>query len=167
MTRGRDPLRELQFDWREAMRRAQRAVAEPPPLEHLERPKPRGVLVRKFALPLSLCPTTNRTRHSRPGQHAKTKAQIYALMRAQARVLRWPSPLSGRPQVLCYRLSSVEPDKYSDWAKLAIDCLCVPQGRRRDGLGLLRDDRPRDAEIWQLWHPAPRGAGLVYIEVRS
>lgn len=167
MSLGRDPLRELQFDWREAMRRAQRAVAEPPPIERLERPRPRGVLIRKFVLPLSLCPTTNRTRHRPLGQNAKIKAQIYALMRAQARVLRWPSPLAGRPQVLCYRLSSVEPDRYSNWSKMAVDALCVPAGRRKDGLGLLRDDRPRDAEVWELWHPAPRGAGLVYIEVRS
>lgn len=156
-----------EFNWREAMRRAQAALAEPPPFERIVRPRPRGKLVARFALPLELCPTTNRTRHVQPWRAAKDKQAILDLLRRQWRKLRAPEPLPGRPQVLCLRLSSVEPDRYSNWSKMAVDALCVPAGRRKDGLGLLRDDRPRDAEVWELWHPAPRGAGLVYIEVRS
>lgn len=87
-------------------------------------------------------------------------------MRAQARLIV-AQPLSGRPQVVCLRLSSTEPDAYSDWAKMAVDALCVPAGRRKEGLGYLRDDRPKDAEVVQFWEPAKRGEGFVYIEIRS
>lgn len=166
MRLGRDPLSELRFDWREALVRAQGVLSEPPAIARIQRPVPKGERVARFVLPLELCPTTNRTRHSRPGQHAKTKAQILALMRAQARLIV-AQPLAGRPQVVCLRLSSTEPDAYSDWAKMAVDALCVALGRRKDGLGYLRDDAPKDAEIVQYWEPAKRGEGLVYIEIRS
>lgn len=155
------------FDWREALVRAEAVLSEQPAVARIQRPVPRGNLVQRFALPLELCPTTNRTRHSRPGEHAKTKRQILGLLQAQARQFRLREPLAGRPQVLCLRLSSVEPDVYSDWAKMAVDALCVPAGRRKEGLGYLRDDRPKDAEVVQFWEPAKRGEGLVYIEIRS
>lgn len=166
MKLGRDPIRDLRFDWREALVRAELVLSQPPAIARIQRPVRRGERVARFVLPLELCPTTNRTRHTHPGQHAKTKAQILTLMRNQARVIV-AQALPGRPQVLCLRLSSTEPDAYSDWAKMAIDALCVAMGRRKDGLGYLRDDRPSDAEVVQYWEPAKRGAGFVYIEVRS
>lgn len=160
------PLRELQFDWRRAIELAEQAFALPPAIDHIRRPERRGNLVQRFALPISLAPTTNRTRHSRPGQSEKTKKAIMALFQVQARALHH-EPLPGRPQVLCCRFSSVEPDAYSDGPKMAIDLLCVPAGRRKQGLGLLRDDRPKDAEIVQWWEPAPPKKGFLYIEVRA
>lgn len=167
MKLGRNTVQELRFDWREAWVRAETVLSGPPAIARIQRPVPRGERVARFVLPLELCPTTNRTRHSRPGQHARAKGAILGLMQAQARLFRVREPLPGRPQVLCLRLSSVEPDAYSDWAKMAIDTLCVPSGRRKEGLGYLRDDRPADAEIVQWWEPAKRGEGLVYIEIRS
>lgn len=84
-----------------------------------------------------------------------------------SRFLGAREPLPGRPQVLCCRLSSAEPDAYADWAKMAVDLLCVPAGRRKEGIGYLRDDRPRDTEVVQWWEPAKPKAGFVYIEVRA
>lgn len=71
--------------------------------------------------------------------------------------------LSGRPQVICRRFSSVQPDKYSDWAKLPIDKLCVGPNR----LGYLRDDRPSACEIHQVWERSKPGSGFVVIEIWS
>lgn len=166
MSFGASPIAGLGFDWRAAMSTARRVLEQPPKLPHVERPRRRGDLVQAFSLPLSVCPTTNRTRHTRPGQQEKLKRQILGLLQVQARSFRTREPLPGRPQVLCLRLSSTEPDAYSDWAKLAVDALCVPAGRRKDGMGYLRDDRPKDADVKQWWEPAKRGQGLVYIEVR-
>ena len=167
MKLGRDPLSELRFDWREALMRARAVLREPPTVARIQRPARCGELVHRFALPLELCPTTNRTRHSRPGQHEGTKTQLLALMREQSQLFDVREPLTGRPQVRCLRLSSTEPDAYSDWAKMAVDTLCAPAARRVDGLGYLRDDRPKDAIVNQWWEPAKRGEGLVYIEIRS
>lgn len=143
----------------EAFKHADRVLALPPARAHIERPQSRGVLVKRFALPLDLCKPQNRTRHGQAWALGKLKKDIAACLRLQAQQRR--EPLPGRPQVLCLRLSSVEPDKYADWAKHAIDQLC-PQG-----LNFLRDDRPQDAEIHQWWEPAPKGAGCVVIEVRA
>jgi len=155
------------FDRDAALSLAQGVLSAPPALPHINRPAPRGALVQRFVLPLKLCPTTNRTRHSKPGQFAPVKRALLALMQQQARCFRVREPLPGRPQVLCLRLSATEPDAYSDWAKMAVDALCVPAGRRTEGMGYLRDDRPKDAEIVQWWEPAKRGKGCVYIEVRT
>ena len=168
MKLGRNTVQELRFDWREALVRVAAVLREPPAIERIQRPAPRGRYVQGFVLPLELCPTTNRTRHSKPGQFDGVKKQLLTLMRSQARMFGVrPEPLPGRPQVLCVRLSVTEPDAYADWAKMAVDALCVPAARRKDGLGFLRDDRPKDAEVIQYWEPAKRGAGLVYIEIRS
>lgn len=153
------------FDWRSCIHRADVALALPSPVEHIERPIYRGQSIARFAFPLELCPTTNRTRHSRPGQHTKVKRCLLAMMQKQSRSIRGDL-LSGRPQVLAVRFSSVEPDAYSDWAKMPIDLLCVPSGRRKMGMGYLREDRPKDAEVRQWWEPAKQGEGFVYMEVR-
>ena len=168
MKLGRNTVQELRFDWREALERAEVTLWDPPTVARIQRPERRGQLVQRFALPLELCPTTNRTRHTIAWQHARDKANLMTCLRSQMRgVLRAAAPLQGRPQVLCMRLSTVEPDTYGDWAKRAVDALCVPAGRRKDGLGFLGDDRPKDIELVQWWEPAKRGEGLVYIEIRS
>lgn len=78
-------------------------------------------------------------------------------------------PLPGRPQVLCLRLSSVEPDKYADWQKNAVDRLRVPlpKDTRRLGLSFITDDRPACVDLHAWWEPARRGQGCVVIEVRT
>lgn len=156
------------FDWRAALQRADEVLSKPPLIARIVRPEPRGALVARFALPLELCPTGNRTRHTMAWMHARDKAQLFARMLPQmGGRLRSDAVLPGRPQVLCLRLSAVEPDRYSDWAKRPVDLLCVPTGRRKKGFGFLRDDRPSDAEVVQFWEPAKRGEGFVYIEIRS
>lgn len=168
MRLGTDPLRRFApFDRDAALSLALGVLSAPPALPRIKRPAPRGALVQRFVLPLELCPTTNRTRHSRPGQFEPVNRALLAMLQQQARCYRVREPLPGRPQVLCLRLSATEPDKYSDWAKMAVDALCVPAGRRKEGLGYLRDDRPKDADVHQWWERAPRGSGCVYLEVRT
>lgn len=157
----------LRFDHRAFAEEADERFLSTPSIDRIKRPIARGSLVHAFTLPLSLCPTTNRTRHSRPGQFETVKRHIVSLLRVQCGVIRAKRPLPGRPQVLCCRFSSVEPDAYSDWGKMAVDALCVPAGRRKDGLGFLRDDRPADAEVVQWWEPAKAKRGFVYIELRT
>lgn len=167
MKLGRNPLDELRFDWREALVRAQGVLSEPPAIARIQRPVPRGERVARFVLPLELCPSTNITRHSQGWKQAKLKKTILGLLQVQARSFGTRETLPGRPQVLCLRLSSVEPDPYADWAKMAVDKLCAPDGKSRERMGYLRDDRPKDIELVQWWEPAKRGEGLVYIEIRS
>lgn len=163
----RDPLAGLIFDWRSVLKVARERLRLPPEPVRIERPRKRGEFVRDFVLPLDLCLGTNRTRHSRPGQHEDVKKKILGLLRTQAGMIVARQTLPGVPQVLCTRFSAVEPDAYADWGKMAVDLLCVPAARRYDGLGLLRDDRPKDAEIKQWWEQGRRGEGFVYIEVRA
>lgn len=157
----------MSFDWRDAIVHAERVLSSPPAVERIRRPERRGNLVQRFVLPLELAPTTNRTRHSKPGQQENMKKQILGLFRLQVGAFYALRPLPGRPQVLCCRFSSVEPDAYSDGPKMAVDLLCVPAGRRKQGLGLLKDDRPKDAEVVQWWEPAPPKRGFLYLEVRA
>jgi len=153
------------FVVRDALAFADHVLSSPPARAHIERPAPRGERWARFALPLEFCKPQNRM--ARAGTQAagwaigKLKESILIAMLLQNGRVR--EPLPGRPQVLCLRLSSTEPDKYADWAKHAIDRLTV----KHRGLGFLRDDRPQDAEIHQWWEPAPRGKGCVVIEVRS
>lgn len=147
----------------DALNRADAILAAPPARPHLERVSPKGSLVCRFALPLRLCQPQNRTRLAQKWALGKLKNELALVMRAQMRP--WKMPLPGRPFVRCVRFSNTEPDKYSDWAKQAVDRLCVSTKRRKDGLGLLRDDRPSDLDVHQQWEFAPRGEGFCVIEV--
>ena len=143
-----------------------RTLSAAPAQGHIVRPVSRGEVVARFVLPLELCKAQNRRDGAKPGWvHAKSKGALYAAMRAQC--ARRATPLPGRPQVIAIRFSSVEPDRYADWAKAAVDILCVGTSRSSNRLGLLRDDRPKDADVHQHWEPARQGEGFVYIEVRS
>lgn len=153
--------RDTRFRVDQALARVDDCLSRPPAREHVVRPEPRGERVARFALPIALCKPQNSTRHGAAWALGKLKKDVLLAMLMQTG--RRSAPLPGRPQVLCLRLSSVEPDKYADWAKHAIDRLTVREG----GLGFLRDDRPQDAEIHQWWEPAPAGQGCVVIEVRA
>lgn len=143
-----------------ALNRADAILAAPPAQPHIKRIPPRGRRVQRFALPLGLCPPQNRTRHGRGWRLGKLKDDLSLVMLAQARGRR-SAPLPGRPLVRCVRFSAVEPDAYSDWAKLPVDRLTVAKG----GLGYLRDDRPRDCEVVQWWERAPAVEGFALLEV--
>jgi len=153
------------FDVAAALAQADAVLSRPPAKAHIIRPELRGVRVARFALPLELCKPMNQVarRGTQQAGWALGKMKNDALLCMLGQRGRATAPLPGRPQVICLRLSSVEPDKYSDWAKNPIDRLLV----KHRGLGFLRDDRPEDAEIHQYWEPAPVRKGCVVIEVRS
>ena len=143
------------------------AMAAAAPLtEYTAQPVRRETLRAAYVLPLHLCPPTNRTRGAMAWIGARLKAELWGLM---------GRPLSGltgnllpRPQVICTRFSSVEPDKFADWAKLPVDMLCEPKGRAvRHRLGFLLDDSPANVELHQLWTKGAPRMGFVVIEVRS
>lgn len=143
-------------------------LSEPPLREWIERPGPRGELVCEFALPLGLCPTSNLTRHGIRWMHSQRKEYAFIAMRTQLRLpLPFPLPLTGRPQVLAVRFSSRAPDTYSNFAKAAVDILCVPNGRSNRRLGIIREDNPKALDEKQWWEPVRRGhEGFVYLQVR-
>lgn len=131
-------------------------------------------LIASFRLPLELCPPTNRTRGAQAWQQDRTKRNCWAAMLQQyvRQLQRMPPRVEDCPplgryasRVVCTRHSSVQPDRWSDWAKIPVDLLCVPRGRRRRGLGLIWDDAPKHCDVDQRWELAPKGAGYVTIEV--
>lgn len=137
-----------------------------PPGDTSERVAAKGECVARFVLPLELCKPQNRKRAPTKGAQfaeAKTRQNVFAQMRAQCSPPERPLP--GRPQVLCVRFSSEEPDKYSDWAKVPVDCLCQANGRGHERLGVIVDDSPKRASIYQWWEKAKPGKGFVLIEV--
>lgn len=151
------------FDRAACVQFAADAFAFPPPREHIVRPDPVGRRVASFVLPLDVLRPQNRTRHAQPWAMAKVKKACFAIMLAQIGVVcgSGRKPLPGRPQVLCTRFSSVEPDAFSDGFKVAVDRLCPgPQG-----LGIIADDRPACIDLRQWWEPAPRRKGFGLIRV--
>lgn len=148
------------FNAREVLAAGIAALEKPPALPHIVRVPGVGELYRRFALPLELCPTTNTTRHQPIWMLAKTKKNLFAVMLAQTRMIR-NVPLPGRPMLRCVRFSSKEPDKYSDWMKMAIDRLLV--GKER--LGYFRDDSPEALQVEAWWEPSEVGCGSVILEI--
>ena len=123
----------------------------------------KGQRVAVFFLPLGLCQPQNAKRYAGRWDVVKARKAVLGAMLIQCR--RRATPLPGRPYVRCVRLSSKEPDKYSDWAKVAVDCLCSPTKRAPVRLGLIVDDAPRFAEIDQQWREASPKEGFCVIEV--
>ncbi len=160
---------EKSFSIRDCLQRAEDTFAFPPTKPHIERPEPQGQLVATFVLPLELCPTTNLTRHGQVWKLKKLKTQVYAMLWSQwvhhrAERVDVRIPLPGRPQVLCTRFVAGEgPDAYSDWAKIAVDKLCVGPER----LGILVDDKPSCVDLRQWSEPAPRNAGFCLFRIYS
>lgn len=151
-----------------ATRLADKILAEPPAKPHIVRPTLRGERVFRFSLPLDLCPTTNATRHGQAWEAARRKKAVWSWLQSQWLAAGCPrGPLPGRPQVICVRFSSREPDAHSDWAKVAVDQLCPARGQNNFGVGLIVDDRPSLTEIIQWWEPGPMLGGFVVVEVRA
>lgn len=152
------------FSVPDALRRADEILSRPPEWPWVERIPPRGELVFRAVLPLELCQPQNRKGQAWLG--AAQREQCYRLLARQARTLRFPEPLSGRPFVRAIRFSCVPTDAYADSFKLAIDRLCAPRSTRdKCRLGLIHDDSPRYADVRQWGEKAPRGQGLGLIEV--
>jgi hypothetical protein len=156
----------MPFDFFRLQTEALNRLSVPPVPSDVERPEVHGDLVASFALPLELCEPQNRKRHATIWKSDSKRKKLRELMFLQCNPTR--SPLTGRPQVLCVRFSSHEPDPMSDWAKMAVDVLQVatksaPVGR----LGLIRDDTRRAIDQHQWWERAKPGQGFVYMEVRT
>jgi len=151
------------FDAAAALRLADEAMAREPALARLARPVVSGERVARFVLPLDACKPQNRTNHRSPWAYQADRKRVAMLMGVQCPRRR--EPLRGRPTVVCTRFSSVEPDAFADWAKMAVDVLTMPTGRAMNRLGLIEDDRPAKAEVIQRWEPAKRGEGFCLIEV--
>lgn len=144
-----------------ALKRADEILAKPPAKRHIIRTPGVGKLVARFVLPLELCQPQNRTRHGQPWALAKIKTDVQLFLMAQAKPRK--TPLDGRPFVRCIRFSSVEPDKYNDGFKFAVDKLCAKPG----GLSFLRDDRPADCDLHMWWEYSPPKGGFGLIEIYS
>jgi hypothetical protein len=142
----------------------------------VRRPVPRGQRVAIFCLPLELCQSQDARRH-RPG---------WAMCKDRETILeRWLRPqwmtqprrelslllvVHSRPKVLCVRYSSVEPDALASWGKQVVDCLQiggVRRGKPFDGLGLIRNDCPKECEVVEWWEPAHVNQGFCVFEVWS
>lgn len=145
--------------------RALRTLSLPPAKPWIERPQFNGEVIARFVLPNELCQPQNAKRDSQIWRRQKDRVTIQSQMVLQCRPR--PEPLTGRPQVLCVRFSSVEPDKYSDWCKVPVDVLCRKRVDRVQRLNIIHDDAPRYADVWQWWEPAPKDEGFVFIEVRT
>lgn len=162
--RGRAPAQATPFDRHAAIAWAEEALGRPPAHAHIVRVAGKGTRLERFVLPLDLCQPQNRTRGGAAWMIAKLKRGTLLELAVQA-ARRYREPVGGRPLVRCIRFSCVEPDRFNDGAKIAIDALCARTERAPNRLGVIRDDRPRDAQIEQWWEPAPRGRGFVLIEV--
>lgn len=122
-----------------------------------------GQHVATFVIPLDMCKRQDARLKNLGWKAAKDKRELTGYLRSQMRPRA--ECLTGRPYVLCVRFSSVEPDKYSDWAKLAVDCICAPNKRSPSRLNIIRDDAPKFAEIDQRWVEAKPGEGFCVVEI--
>jgi hypothetical protein len=151
------------FNAAEALAAADAVLKLPPenPIKS-RRVAPVGALVRRFALPIDLCPTTNSTRHQPGWALAKMKTNLFVVLLKQVRGTIRPTPLRGRPMIRCIRFSSRAPDRHSDWAKMAIDRLLVGEKR----LGYLVDDDETHADIHMSWEKSPlKSKGFCILEI--
>lgn len=127
-------------------------------------PENPGLLAAFFYMPTELCRRQNEKFGTKRWQAKSDRVKCFRYM-LQQMSRPWPKPLDGRPHVRCTRYSSVEPDKFSDWAKVPVDCLCRKTERAKHRLGIIYDDAPKHAEIEQLWRKAKPGESFVLIEV--
>lgn len=179
------PKRPPPLDLELCLERHLDAQSRPHPVERIKRPEPRGQLAERFFLRLTDAKLRNSLRHEKAWQAKEARSEMIKLLRAQISQ-EYYAPCEGRPQVLCYRYSTTEPDYGSNWSKLAVDCLqpggvrtiTAPKtdafGRHHNvvrkvpygGLGVIASDRPAECEVVEAWEPAKRGEGFCVIEVR-
>jgi hypothetical protein len=161
---------------REMLKRHEATQAGLPASRAVRRPIPRGRRVAVFVIPLELCKPQDARRHAPGWLLAADRTRILGQwLRPQwllqpLRPVEIPLRSSSRPQVLCCRYSTTEPDAMANWCKQAVDCL-QPGGVRRGkpfhGIGLIRSDKPSECEVVEWWEPAKRGEGFCAVEVWS
>jgi hypothetical protein len=158
----------------EASRIAKEILGAPPCLARIVRPVARGPLLWECVVPAELCLNTNALMRMDRWQRDKVYMRVLELMSTQNGLRKRAQPISGRPEVHCIRLTSVAPDRASDWTKHVMDALVVDWHQKsqktgkvshRDGLGFLRDDRDSCVEHHKWWERAPRGVGIVVVRV--
>jgi hypothetical protein len=147
-----------------------------PVLSRITRPVPSGRLVMSFVLPLEVCKSQDINRHRKGWALSRDRSTILEKYlrpqwfdrRGQLGNHDVQLPLAGRPQVLCVRYSSVEPDALANWGKQVVDCLQPSRfraGKVYLGLGIIRNDRPKDCEVVEWWEPASAKRGFCVFEV--
>jgi hypothetical protein len=155
------------FSVTDSLRFAHEALSRPSAQAHIERPVPLGYVVAEFVLPLELCKPFNRVGRAGTASAGRMlgamKSAAYNLMRVQLGGRLPNAPLPGRPHVLCCRFSSAETDVDSGWSKNPVDRLRVG----RNGLGVIVDDKPKCTRVSTWWEPGLRGAGFVFVQVRT
>jgi len=154
---------------------AKAILAAPPADALIERPAIVGSFVWGCVVPAELCLPTNQFKRTNRWACEKTYNRILEVMRQQLDFHVRDKPLPGRPRVHVVRLTSKAPDVTADWSKFPVDAIVKPMCQRsrkdgriirqRDGLGFLRDDNRRDSDIRTWWEPAPRGVGIVVLEI--
>lgn len=158
----------------EAWRISRAILAAPPCLARIVRPVPKGPLLWECVVPAELCLTTNALMRMDRWQRDREYMRVFELMLTQHGLRKRARPLSGRPEVHMIRLTSVAPDRASDWTKHVMDALVVDWHQKsrktgkvshRDGLGFLRDDRDSCVDHHKWWERAPRGVGIVVVRV--
>lgn len=152
------------FNAHEVFAMAADVLLRPPAKSHIVRVQGRGRLVRRFALPIELCPTTNATRYAPKGWAARIKEDITTVMLVQTQGRVRMNPLPGRPMIIGIRFSRRQPDRFANGFKMAIDRLLVGDNR----LGYLREDNPDRIDEHQRWELAPKGSkGFALLEIWS
>ena len=153
------------LSYRDALDWCTDRLSQPPHAKHVMRIEPKGHCKFRCVLPLELCPTTNKTRHTSRWSHNQRMVRLRNLMSAQALACGWHvsfGPLPGRPQVICIRFSTRRPDRFGDWAKEPVDLLTS----KNNGLNFIRDDSDLHCDLYQTWEPSgKRGVGCCLIEV--
>lgn len=154
------------FDRARCLAFADQTFASPSRWKHVVRIEPRGELVARFVLPLSLCLTSNVLMQSGKAnagwQLGKLKKQAFEMMFAQyGKVAN--KPLGGRPMVRTVRFTSRRPDRSSDWTKIPLDRLSCG----KNGLGIIADDSEGHIDHVKWAEYSQPGAGFVFIDVHS
>lgn len=165
------------WDVARKLEQARLILKSPPRHDRLVRVVPIGELVREFVLPLELVQPQNQKSGQKAWARSQKTTRTFRCLMAQNSGMRQDYPLLGRPQVICVRFSSVEPDKYTDSFKVAIDRLCVYKPRKvrsktgltklskNTNLGYLADDKPSAIDLHQTWEYAKPGEGFGYIAI--
>jgi hypothetical protein len=155
------------FDWRAALKEADRILSEPKAKPWINRPERDCLALFRFVLPLELCKPFNRV--GRAGSASagwalgKMKEDAANLMLAQLEWKKPNRPLLGRPRVLCCRFSSAPVDRDSGWTKNPVDRL---RANVTNGLGIIRDDSEEAIDLQAWWEPTAPKCGFVLVEVR-
>lgn len=173
------PAHKKPFDRVGSLAFARAALSRPVAEPHIKRVEPVGRVLYEFVLPLHVLEAQNRKRGATAGILATVTKRCFKLLREQFGKRRAHAPLPGRPQICCVRFTVREPDAFADTFKVAVDRLTVYKPRKVNlgrgryrmsddtNLGIIVDDRPRDADVNQWWEPAPQGKGFGYIRICS